>query len=116
MAWLRKAWRFVCRNWKWFAVGLAILVVSVLGVRYRGNLLKLRLLNHKLNVKRSEREIGRLEGRREIIREREDFVEGEIRGIDSKIERLQGKIRVSRGVVDRLSSREKLEEFKRLGY
>ena len=116
MTWLKRAWRFVRTNWKWFVSGAAIVIGAILAAQYSGKLGKSQILQHKLTVKRAEREIGRLEGRREMIREREGSVETDIEGIDVAIEKLKDTVKRSRSEVDRLTSKEKLDEFKRLGY
>ena len=116
MKYLKKFWRWLKRNWKYIASGLGILLVASVGVAYRRNSKKAQVLKHKLNIKRAEREIGRLEGKREMIRKSENAAEADLEIIDAEVKKLDEKITVSREEVDRLSSKEKLEEFKRLGY
>ena len=116
MKYLKKAWRFFLRNWKWFASGLAILLAAFLSLAYKRNSKKAKILKHSLNVRKAEREIGRLEGRREIIRKAEGSVASDMAIIDAEVKKLDNKITASRAEVDKLSSRKKLEEFKKLGF
>lgn len=104
------------RNWKWVVGALVILVAILAGIRYRKYFRKAQINEHKIKVLRAEREIARLEGKRNVIRRQEGEVAGEIQAIDAEIETLNKKIVESSVEIKRMTSQEKLDEFKRLGY
>jgi len=116
MPWLKRAWRFLKRHWKWAVGGLAILLAMLAGIRYRKYFRKAQINEHKIKVLQAEREVARLEGKREMIRKQEGTVEADILAIDAEIVALNKKIEESGGEVKRMTSQEKLDEFKKLGY
>jgi chromosome segregation ATPase len=116
MAWLKRAWVWLKKNWKWVAGGVTILVMAALGVSYKRNLRKSELNRHKIKVLKTEREVARLEGQRDIIRKQESDVEGNISVIDDRIAAKTDEIKNSRNEIDRLTAEEKLKRFKDLGY
>jgi len=116
MSWLKKAWRWLKRNWEWIAGTVVLLFAAFFGATIIRDQKKRLIQQHKVKVLKAEREVARLEGKRDIIREREGDVEEEIKAIDADIEKLNEKIKNERDEVDRLSSKEKLEEFRKLRY
>jgi hypothetical protein len=108
-AWLKK-W------WKWVATGVAILSILLFGIAYRRNLEKQKIQQHKIKILKAKNAVERLEGRREVVRERQDVVAGEIEALDGEIAQLDEVIKHSRSEVERLTAKEKLARFKKLGY
>lgn len=116
MNWLKKAWDWLKRHWKWVASGVAVLLAVSAGATIIRDQKKKRIQSYKIRAMKAEREVARLEGKREVIRKQQGDVEAEMSIIDAEVEKLNKEIEVSRGEVDRLTSKEKLEEFRRLGY
>jgi len=116
MRWLKKIWRWLKRNWKWVAGTVVVLLAASAGATLIRDRKKKLIHHHKVRVLKAERDVAHLEGRRDIIREREGDVAEEIKAVDADIEKLNEKIKTERDQVDRLSAKEKLEEFKNLGY
>jgi len=104
------------RHWKAVAATVGIILAAIAGIVIASNVRKRKKQEHKIKVLKAEKEVAKLEGKREVIRRQENAVEKDIEEIDKKIEAKNEEIKVARKEIDRLSSKEKLKEFKNLGY
>ncbi len=116
MRWLRKGWRWVSRHWKLVLAGCAILLSVVLGLRYRKNTITARIQKHKLAILRSQKDVIALEAQRDRVREREGEVSLKLDMVNADLANLDEDIMRSRSRIKRLTSAEKLAEFKDMGY
>ena len=116
MNWLRKTQQWFKKHWKWVVGGLVLILTIFAGVKYRKQSTKAKVNRHKIKVLKAEREIAKLEGKREVIRNLERDTEVEVKIIDSDIGNLNDKIASSKTEVVKLTSEEKLKAFKGLGY
>lgn len=116
MSRLKRAWRWVKRHWKVVAATVGIILAAIAGIVIAGNVRKRRKQEHKIKVLKAEKEVAKLEGKREVVRRQENAVAEEVEKIDAEIEAKTEEIKRSRAEIDRLSSKEKLKEFKDLGY
>jgi len=116
MSWLRRAWQWSKKNWKWLAGGATVLILAILGASYKKDALKAALNRNKLKVLEAEREVARLEGQRDYIRKQEGDVSVNIEVLDARIAEKTDEIKAARVEVDRLTAEQKLKRFKDLGY
>jgi peptidoglycan hydrolase CwlO-like protein len=116
----KSIWQWIKKYWKWVVGGLTLLVLLILIAKAvaRGSQgkLKAEMLKHQVKILTMQREISRLEGQRDIIRQQASAVTAEIDQLDAKIDALDTQIASSRKEIDRLSAEEKLRRFKELGY
>lgn len=98
------------------ATTAGIILAVIGGVAIVRNTRKRRKRVCKINVLKAQKEIARLEGKREVIRRQEGMVTKKVVKVDAQIEAKADEIKKSRAEIDRLSSKEKLDEFKDLGY
>jgi len=114
--WLKRVWRWIKRHWKWLVGGLVIVIAIIFGATYRRGSSKAEIQKYKIKVLKAEREVAHLQGKREMIRKREDVVSLDIEVIDKSIKEIDKDIVTSRKEIARLDAKEKLNKFKDLGY
>lgn len=113
--WYSQAKNWLCKNKKWVAAGLAFIGAIIVGIIYKSGGKSL-LQQKKIEVMTYEREATRLEGQRDMIREREGENSEVIKEIEVRIKAVNDDIVRVRAEVDKMTAEEKLKEFKKLGY
>jgi chromosome segregation ATPase len=109
LVWVKKYWKIL--------VGGALLVFGVIAailLRRRSHALERAVL--AADIATAQREVARLEGKREAIKGRIDAVDKRTADIDSALEENTKQITVRKTAVDSMTSEEKLKRFKELGY
>lgn len=112
----QKVWAWVVKYWQVFAGILGTLAGVVIVVLFKRNKASNQRHETSAEIAANERDIARAEGRQEATRERIRAVDEQIDLVNGQLEDQTRKLRNARKEVENMTSEEKIERFRELGY
>ena len=113
---LKTLFKKLLKNWKFVLATIGIIIAFIVASAFLKNKRALEEMKHKLNIKKYERDIAHLEGKREMLDEDEAESEEKLKEIDKKIEELALKAHEEKKRISELKLDELKDEFNNRGY
>lgn len=113
---LKTAYRWIKKNISWILGSLLALASILIYVLIRKDKGEPSVYQEDEKIVSIKKEINDLLIKKNAINEKDNVINNEINEIDTKIEELNKKIEIYESEVKGMTSKEKLEEFEKLGY
>ncbi len=113
---IKSVYKWTKRNIVWVAGGTIAVLSFIFYALLKREKLESNVARKEAKVAKIEKEIVGLEEKKKFIRSQDREVDEEITKVEIKIRNLDEKAKSLRADTNRMSAKEKLDEFKKLGY